>query len=229
VRPLLADLHSWRGTQALSRGDALAALARYETATRYQPHRAPYRVALALTDAQLGRFEKAQREMKVAIGLRPTDPVLLRQLAAVYARQALALDMPSKLALAYAAYEQAIALAPTIAVTYQEYADLALRAGDDTIALTQATQAVTLDATDGVSFGIIGWAQLQAENVPAALGAFEQAVRWLPDSADFQLGLATAHFMAGNDMAARLAVAQSLRIDPTYAPALALQRQLDDD
>ena len=41
-----------------------------------------------------------------------------------------AIEAPEKIELAYDAYERAIALAPTIALTYQQYADLALRSGD---------------------------------------------------------------------------------------------------
>ncbi len=52
----------------------------------------------------------------------------------------------------------------------------------------QAQRAVDLDATDGIAFGILGWAQLQNGNLAAAQGAFEQAVKWQPDSADFSPG-----------------------------------------
>lgn len=229
LRPLLADLHSWRGTRALNMGDLPAALADYETAVNYQPHRTAYHVAVALTAAQLSSFEQAERAMREAIALRPTDPVLYTQLAAVYARQAIETEAPGKIRLAYAAYDQAIALAPTIALTYQQYADLALRFGEGEVALIQAQQAVNLDATDGLAFGILGWAQLQAGNLPAAQSAFEQAVRWQPDSADFHLGLATVYFQQGSVDAARQAIQQSLMRDPAYAPALTLQLQLQDN
>ena len=224
VRPLLADLHSWRGTQALSQGNPAAALVEYETAVSHQPHRATYHVAVALTAAQIGDFERAEDTMHRAIALRPTDPVLYTQLAAIYAHEAM--EAPEKIELAYGAYEQAITLAPTIALMHQQYADLALRSGDRTVALAQAQRAVELDATDGNSFGILGWVQLQAGDLEAAQTAFEQAVRWQPDSADFYLGLATVYAQLGNLSAAREAVQQSLDRDPFYTPALALQLQL---
>ncbi len=96
------------------------------------------------------------------------------------------------------AYEQAITLAPTIGLTYQQYADFALRTGDWVHALALAQQAVELDATDGIAFGILGWAQLQQDNLAAAQDAFEQAVKWEPDSADFQFGLATVYYQQGD-------------------------------
>ncbi len=226
VNPLLADLHSWRATRALTQGNAAQALTEYGFAIKYQPRRAAYHVAWALTAAQLHNLEQAERAMGEAIALRPTDPVLYTQLAAVFARQAVA--APEKVRLAYRAYEQAIALAPTIAVTYQHYADLALRTGDEELALLQAQRALDLDATDGIAFGILGWSQLQAGNLAAAQEAFEQAVKWQPDSADFQLGLATVRFQQGSFDGARQAVEQSLRLDPVYAPALTLQRVLQD-
>ena len=92
--------------------------------------------------------------------------------------------------------------------------------------LTQAQRAVDLDATDGIAFGILGWAQLHSGQLAAAHSAFAQAVRWQPDSADFHLGLATVYFEQGNFPAARQAVESSLIRDPTYGPALALQAQL---
>ena len=224
--PLIADLHSWRGTQALSQGNPSAALVEYEKAVERQPRRAAYHVAVALTAAQLGNFEQAEGAMHEAIALRPTDPVLYTQLAAIYARQAI--DRPEKIEMAYSAYDQAIALAPTIALTYQQYADFALRSGDWVAARTQAQRAVDLDATDGIAFGILGWAQLQAGNLAAAQNAFEQAEKWQPDSADFPLGLATVYFQQGNFKVARQVLERSLVRDPTYAPALTLQLQLED-
>jgi Flp pilus assembly protein TadD len=226
---LLADFHSWRGTQALSQGNPAAALVEYETAVAYQPYRAAYHVAAALTAAQLGRFEAAEAAMHVAVGLRPTDPVLHTQLAAIYAREAIETGIPEKIGLAYAAYDQAIALAPTIALMYQQYADLALRSGDGATALAQAQRAVDLDATDGIAFGILGWAQLQAGDLAAAENAFVQAVKWQPDLADFHLGLATVYFQQGRFDVARQAVQNSLLRDPAYAPALALQSQLQEE
>ena len=224
VRPFLADLHSWRGTQALAQGDLEIALVEYKTAVSHQPNRVEYQVALALTLAQTGSFAQAETVMHHAIALRPTDPVLYTQLATIYAQQAG--DTPEKTEAAYSAYEQAITLAPTIGVTYQQYADLALRTNDIEIAQIQAQHAVDLDATDGVAYGIMGWADLQHNDLAASQQAFAQAVKWQPDSADFHLGLATVYFQQNRFDEARQAVQASLQRDPTYAPALALQVQL---
>lgn len=227
LRPLIADVHSWRATNALNQGNVLAAITGYETAVKYQPQETAYLAAEALTAAQLDNFEQAETAMKKAILIRPTDPVLYTQLAAIYSRQSI--QMPEKITLAYLAYEQAISLAPTIALTYQQYADLALRAGDGETARLQAQKAVNLDATDGLSFGIMGWAQLQAGELPAAESAFEQAVKWQPDSADFHLGLATVYYQQGRLDAAHQALEQSLVRNPSYQPSLALQSQLQDN
>lgn len=226
ILPFLADVHSWRGVQALNQGQPEVALSEYEMAAEYQPHRAAYHVAAALTAAQLGNYAQAETALYEAIALRPTDPVPYTQLAAVYGRQALESERSEKIGLAYKAYERAITLSPTLALTYQQHADLALRTGDGEVAVIQAQRAVELDATDGLAFGILGWAQLQAGRLSAAQSAFEQAVRWQPGSADFYLGLATAYFQQGNFAAARQAVERSLNRDSTYAPALALQLQL---
>ena len=228
VRPLLADSHSWRGTQALNKSDAITALAEYETAVSLQPARTPYLVAVGLTAAQLGNFAQAEAVLRQAITLRPTDPVLFTHLAAVYAREAVSTETPAKTAAAYAAFDQAIALAPTIGLTHQQYADLAFRTGDDTTALVHAQRAVALDATDGIAFGILGWTHLQNGDLVAAQQAFEQAVKWQPDSADFYLGLATAQFEQGNFAIARQTVEQSLRLNPALAPALTLELALQE-
>lgn len=226
LRPLLADMYSWRGTQALSQGNPLDALAEYSKAIEQQPRRAAYHVAAALTSAQLGNLAPAERSMRRAVALRPLDPVLYTLLAGIYARESA--SNHEKIALAYNAFEQAINLAPTIALTYRQYADLALRSGDERIALLQAQRAVDLDATDGVAFGILGWAHLHEGNVVAAQRAFAQAVKWQPDSADSYLGLATANFRNGDLHAANQAVQQSLALDPTYVPARALQLRLEE-
>ncbi len=226
VRPLLADLYNWRGTQRLSQGEIGDALMNYATAVHYQPKRAAYHVATALTAAQLDRLHQARESMRRAIELRPTDPVLYSHLAAIYARAAP--GSPQALAKSYQAHEQAIRLAPTIALSYQQYADVALRFGDAERALLLAQQAIDLDATDGFAFGILGWAHLQSGNLDAALAAFQQAVKWQPESADFYLGLATTHALQGNLAAAREFLQQSLRLDPTYAPALTLELQLQE-
>ncbi len=229
VRPLLADWHSWRGTQALGQGEDSLARTEYATAVSYQPRRAEYHVALALTAAQLGSFLEAEQSMQSAVALRPTDPVARAQLAAVYARQAAQSPaQPSDAAAkAHRAYEQAIALAPTVGLTYRQYADFALRTGDPALAQALAQRAVELDATDGVAFGILGWSSLHEDNLRAAQAAFLQAVKWQPDSADFYLGLATVHVQEGNFAAAREAVEQSLLRNPTYQPALTLRVQLE--
>ncbi|KAA3664141.1 MAG: hypothetical protein DWQ04_07225 [Chloroflexi bacterium] len=226
VRPLLADMHSWRGTNALSQGDAVAALVEYETAVTHQPHRSAYHVALALTSAQLGDFVQANRSMHAAITLRPTDPVLYAHLAALHAHESR--ETPEKITMAYAAYEQALSLAPTIAITYQNYADAALRSGDGELARIQAQHAVDLDATDGIAFGILGWVHLQNGSLVAAHEAFLQAVKWEPESADFHFGLALVNYQQSHFNAARQSLTQSLMRDPTYAPALSLQVQLQD-
>lgn len=224
ARPLLADVHSWRGTQALRQGNHAAALAEYSRAVEEQPQRAAYHVAAALTAAQLGDYVQANRMMLAAISLRPTDPGLYTHLAAIYAREAH--ESSKKIDSAYEAYEQAIALAPTIALTYRQYADLALRSGDPARALVQAQRAIDLDATDGVAYAIAGWVQLQHGDLNAAQHAFTHAVKWQPDSADFHLGLATVYLQQGNVDAARQAVQHSLTIDPAYEPSLTFQVQL---
>ncbi len=226
ARPLLADRHSWRATRALAEGDAQEALAEYSAAVAFEPRRAAYHVALALTAAQLGGFARAEGAMFAAIAQRPADPALYAHLAAIYAREAQ--DRPERLPLAFTAYERAIALAPTLALTYQQYADLALRTGDWGTAAALATRAVELDATDGLSYAILGWAHLEAGDLPAASKAFLNANRWR-ETADARVGLATVYLQQGHIDAARSEVARSLAIDPGFAPAVALQLQLQSD
>ncbi len=226
VTPFIADIHSLRGTQAWSRGDASTAQAEYALAATYQPRRAEYHTAVALSAAQANNFVLAEQSMREAIGLRPIDPTLYTQLARIYAREGV--DAPATIGLAYDAFGQAIALAPTVALTHQQFADLAVRVGDRDVARTQAQQAVDLDATDGLSFGILGWSQLQAGNHAAAQSAFEEAVRWQPSSADFHLGLATAHYRQGDAVEARLALESSLLLAPDNPNALTLQNLLHE-
>lgn len=227
VRPLLADGHSWRGTQALSRGDLPQALRSYEAAVIRQPKQAAYHVAVGLTAAQLGRFEQAELALSEALHLRPTDPQLYAHLGELYGVQGVQGGDPAKVQQAYGTFDRAVILAPTVSLIYQQYADVALRAGDWETAVRQAQKAVDLDATAGVSYGVLGWAQLQLGDLQAAQEAFVEAVRWEPASADFFLGLATAYALQGRMEDARPALQMSLGLDPAYAPALALQEQLE--
>ncbi len=226
-KPLLADAASWRGTRLVGQGDWHGAAVQYATATSWQPQRAAYWVALGVTEMQLGEYISAENHLLHAQSLRPSDPQILHQLGTLYATWAFNND-PAKISAAYAAYAQAIELAPTIGLTYQRYADVALRAGAFPLAIEQAEHAFDLDATDGVAFGILGWARLQMGDATGAEAAFLEAVRWTA-SADNYLGLATAYFQQNNLAAARVAVRQSLTVDPNYEPALILQLQLEND
>lgn len=226
-RPLLGDAASWRGTQLVGRGDLTGAMIAYERATEWQPRRAAYWVALGLVEMEMGAFESAENHLQHAQSLRPTDPLIPTHLATLYTNWAFTAD-PAKLNAAFAAYEQAIALAPTISLTYRQYADTALRAGAFPTAILQAEKAVDLDATDGIAFGILGWARLQVGNVAGAEIAFLEAVRW-EKSADNFLGLATTYYQQNNVPAASIALEQSLRLDPNNESALRLQLQLNHD
>ncbi|MFK7801461.1 MAG: O-antigen ligase family protein [Anaerolineae bacterium] len=228
VRPLLADMSGWQATTLFNQGDRPAALERYSAAADQQPFRPEYLVAQGLTAAQLGQFDVAESALLAAVDLRPNDPVLYTHLASVYGQAAFQSTSASQFEQAYAAFEQAISLAPTISVTYQRYADLAIRAGDLPLAQQQAKSAINLDSTDGVSFAILGWTQLQANDLSAAEASFQQAVKWEPNSADFHLALATTFFQQGNLESAQLSVNRSLALNPTYQPALTLRLQLDD-
>ena len=223
MRPLQADFHSWRGTQSLSQGRTSDVTAEYAAAVKLQPQRAAYHTALASAAASAGDFGQAEQEMLAAAALRPADPEMFTQLAAIYGHAA-----NGKIEQAYAAYDRAVALAPTIGLTAQKYADLALRSGDLATAQAQAQRAVDLDATDGLSFGILGWAYLGDGRLEESQKAFEQAVHWQPDSADFHLGLATVYAQLGRPTAARETLQRSLALDPDYAPALALQLDLQE-
>lgn len=224
MRPMLADLHSWRGTQALVQGEVAFALKEYEQAIDYQPMRIPYYVAAALTSAQLGNYGQAKESITEAITLRPTDPLLYIHLATIHLHEAQ--ESPDATQKAYDAYEQALRLGPTIGLTYQQYAAAAFRAGDESLALSLANRAVNLDATDGISFGIIGWSQFYLGYPDKALHAFERAIKWEPASADLYYGLATVQAQLGETDVALQILEQALQLDPTYAPALTLKIQL---
>lgn len=228
VRPLWADFHSWQATQAFQQADYATAQAAYETAVFHQPNRPEYHVALAFTAVQLGNYPLAETALSQAIQLRPTDPVPFTQLAAVYGREAIETESAAKTEQAYSAYEEAATLAPTIALTYQQYADFALRSGNVVQAQGLAETAVNLDATDAISFSILGWTHITNGDLATAEDAFKEAIRWQPDVADFHLGLATVHYQQGNLTAAQNVLQTSLLLDPTNPSALTLQRQLQE-
>ena len=226
IRPMVADSYSWQGTQALVAGNLTSAFDYYNRAAHFQPFRPAYATAAGLTATQAGNVEQGETLIQTAIDLRPLDPVLWTHLARVYGEAGIAAQSSDIIEQAYYAYEQAITLGPTIGLTYQQAADFAFKAGHIPLARLYAQQAVNLDATDGVAFLILGWSQLQLNELAQAEVAFDQAVKWLPQSADAYLGQATVYFRQGDIEAAQTALDRALNIDPNYTPALTLQLQL---
>ena len=224
LRPMMADIYSWQGSRALNLGQTEVALQAYRTAAALQPERAAYHVATALTSARLGDMGQAEQAMGQAIQLRPTDPTLYGYLAALYESDSERAQTPPFRA--YKALDRAILLAPTVAVTYEQYADIAYRHGDLERARNQAEAALNLDETAGLAHGLLGWTLLEQNDPENAIPAFENAVTWEPRSANFYLGLAIAALQTGEIDQARQAVQRSLMLDPHYSPALDLQHRL---
>ncbi len=224
IQPMIADTHVWRGTHALNEGNPATALQKYTTAVEIQPNRAEYQLAVALTAASQNDFAGAYQFMQRAISLYPTDPTLYIHLATIYAHESK--SHPEKVQSAYSAYRRAIALAPTIAISYRQFADFALRSVDWQEALNMSSKAILLDETDGKAFGIAGWSYLHFGKKRESQNMFEKAVKWSPNSADYHLGLATVLFQQNKILQAKEALEKSLIINPTYEPSLTLQRQL---
>lgn len=224
TKPMLADISIWQGTHALNQGKPHIALQKYAKAATCQPFRAEYHLAHSLTAMSLTKFESAHQAINKAISLQPMDPLLFLHLASIYAAEST--NHPQKNSQVYAAFSQAIKMAPTYALTYQQFADYALRIGDWQTALNMARQSILLDETDNRAFSIAGWSHLHFGNIIDAQSMFEKAIFWSPDSADNHLGLATSLFHQGKIVKAKQALEKSLIINPTYEPSLTLQRQL---
>ena len=72
----------------------------------------------------------------------------------------------------------------------------------------------------------LGWIYLKKDMIAQALPAFEQSVKRVPTNPEFQFHLGLAHAKAGHVQAAKDALLEALKLNPTFDGADEARRTL---
>jgi len=108
-------------------------------------------------------------------------------------------------------------------------ANQAIQDGRFEEALTQANQAILLDASLGEAYMARGIAQAQLGQADSATQSFREAISFSPTNAKPYYNLAAHQYRIGERTEALAMVRESLRLDPTNAAALDLIRLIDSE
>jgi tetratricopeptide (TPR) repeat protein len=92
------------------------------------------------------------------------------------------------------ALRKAVAKFPAFRRAHKSLGLAYLRAGQYPEAITALTRSIELGATDGLTFGLLGFAYTTRENFVAAESAYRYAALMQPENFDWKLGLARCMF-----------------------------------
>lgn len=216
-------LNGMASLPARSRGIFLGAQAAaqaedYETAERllcsvkstYPDHLA-LGYQLALVQYRAGHFAESRTTLRdlIAAGYHTVD---------IYNLLAWSYHKAGNSAKAIQAFDEAIGSIPPVLTDYLELGNVLLRSKLFPAAHAVATKAVQLDPTSDKAFRLKGYAELELQFYKDAIESYSQALRLNPASADAQLGLAAAHWGAGNNATARVTFEEGLKRFPHDAP-----------
>ncbi len=178
LRPLLADVASWRARlAALPYTERLAAA---RQAVRLWPLEPEYRYGLTAVLLEGGDFAAAEAQLDVAARLSPADPRVWAARGELYAAWG-AFDA-RQYAQAEAAYRQVLSLAPDLAIYHAALGWTLAQQGRLEEGVAALERAVALDATNGLAFSYLAELYQALGREEEAEWARREAVRWrLPD------------------------------------------------
>lgn len=189
-RYLLADAAHQRSLRLAAQGNMVEGTIAAEEAVSCWPWEAAYWQQLAEVRGAQGELEAAEDAWRQALALRGNDARLRSARGQFYADVALRLPsrLPSEdrtvdaeaLSRAHGAFAQAVALAPNVARLHVAWARVYMQQGQWTPAVEALEQAVDLDTTDWLAWGLLAEAYTVVERPAAAQWAREQAEKWLP-------------------------------------------------
>jgi tetratricopeptide (TPR) repeat protein len=235
IRPQAADIAARTGDRRSAMDDWSGAVKARERAIDLWPVEPAHCLSLSwgyLQQAQVGIgdplpwLQRAEAQLLAAGVLRPGDSRIWAALGELYGLWGNRWDT-GRLTFAYDAYQQATTLAPNHATLYTGWGLVYLESQDLAGAGARFRKAVDLDATDAYAFAYLGHVELAQGNVESALSAYRQAVHWEPGLISAHLGLAQTYWSLGQQEAAELALAHTLRLDPNNAAAWALARKIE--
>jgi len=112
-------------------------------------------------------------------------------------------------------YTWAIQKFPSFQRAHKNLGLVQVRAGAYDKAVTPLTRAIELGATDGLTFGLLGYAYLMTERFSQAESAYRQAMMLQPDTVDWKLGLVRALFKERKHEEAATLCGDLIRGDPS--------------
>ena len=110
-------------------------------------------------------------------------------------------------------YDEAIALAPSLARAHFNRGNILLDRGDVTQALPSYRKAIELKPDSAAAHYNLGNAHLQLGNLEASVSALRTAVTLKPDFPDAHISLGLVHGKLGNEDEARLSFARAAELD----------------
>ncbi len=180
-RPFLADRAAYRANQQANAGNLGAAILEAQKAVHFAPYEPTYHNDLARLYWHQADYERAEAALLRARDLRPAAYGRWLALAEFYAAAAVELGMDTG-ALAAAAYEQAVHLAPNHSHIYTAWGQFAWVTGERESAVSHWQQAVDLDATNGPAHAYLAQGYWLAGEADEAIASLTQALKFDPQN-----------------------------------------------
>ncbi len=217
------EVQTERGRACLELGRHEEAVEAYRAALRINPSDADALSGLGLAYYWLGLYDQSAEQYRSAAQLSPSDPQPRYNLA-------VALEAAGRHADADEAMEQAWELAQEDADLCVEMARALTSYGRDVEAAVRAARrACVLDPESAEAHNALGTALLSAGQAQAALGPAREAVRLMPEVADYVYDLGMIEEAVGDRREARARFLRALELDPGFEEAQEALRRLEDE
>ena len=180
--PMSASAEAALGYVSLARGEAAAALPRFDRALSREPAYVPALVGRGQTLMALQREGEALASYEAALAADPSltdlqarvDVLRFRATQDLLGRAKTATDA-GRLDEARTAYQQALAASPDSAFLYRELAGVERRAGEVTLAIEHLRRAIDLEPTEARTHVSLGELLEEQGDAVGALAAYERA------------------------------------------------------
>jgi tetratricopeptide (TPR) repeat protein len=218
--PKLAGPHLLMAKIYLAQADATQAETAFKKAIELEPDSPSAYFLLARLYAGTKQNEKALTNLHEAISKNPKDSPAMLLVAMIQ-------DEEKNYAVARDYYEKVIAINPTSSIATNNLAYLySERFNELDKAYEMAQRARQLRPLDPRVADTLGWILFKRHEYPWALSLLQESTANLATDADTQFHLGMAHYMMGEEDAARLAIQRSLELDPDFIDAAEARKRL---
>ncbi|MGH9397516.1 MAG: tetratricopeptide repeat protein [Terriglobia bacterium] len=207
--PALEETWLAEGSQALARGDAVAAEAAFRRALAVDPHSVGILNDLAIALVQQKKTAEAIPLYQRALALRPGDPTTTRNLAIAYFREQRyrsALPLFKSLTRKMPGDFQAASLTGLSLFALNRYVEAA----------QYLDRASRIKPSDLPTLYMLGQADLRDKNFGAMTGVFARISKLAPDSAEADVMMGTAYDKAFQEQSAIEEYQAAEKADPNF-------------